>query len=47
LRVFYQQQDWLLARMTLELIEQRCERPATLLSGAKRQLCIPAAERDL
>ena len=46
LRVLYQQQDWLLARMALELIEQRRERPAALLRRAKRQLGIPVAERD-
>jgi hypothetical protein len=46
LRVFYQQQDWVLACMTLELIEQRRERPPALLGWAKRQLRIPVAQRD-
>ena len=46
MRVFEQQQDRLLARETLELIEQCRERPAALLRRAERQRRIPVAERD-
>src|SRR5260370_32273794 len=35
-----------MAGETLELIEQRRERPAALLRGAQRQRRIPLAERD-